>query len=262
MDLTLLLDSCPVIRQLWYIRTIVPTTSPAQVLDRLAESYPDLSPQVRHAARRLLDQPGRVAVLSMRQLAEEAGDYIVASRNLGWLVVTFTMFASVLSGVGMAGLPGTVYTFGAPFMVSILAGNSIAAMLMWYVGPRIWVLGKHYHFTTPGDLLGEYYQSDTIRLYTVFASLLYNLVYIVAQLLAGGILLNVLSGNTLSPALGSIIIAVIVVVHVVSSGLRGIAWLDLFNGLYFHSSGQPKSQLESSPMYSFGHDSSDNTLAR
>ncbi len=51
----------------------MPTTSPAQVLDRLAESYPDLSPQVRLAARRLLDQPGRVAVLSMRQLAEEAG---------------------------------------------------------------------------------------------------------------------------------------------------------------------------------------------
>ena len=48
-------------------------TSPAQVLDRLAESYPDLSPQVRLAARHVLDQPGRVAVLSMRQLADEAG---------------------------------------------------------------------------------------------------------------------------------------------------------------------------------------------
>ena len=171
-----------------------------------------------------------ISVAAKRRLTEEAGDYIVASRNLGWLVVTFTMFASVLSGVGMAGLPGTVYTFGAPFVVSMLAGNSVAAMLMWYLGPRIWVLGKHYHFTTPGDLLGEYYQSDTIRLYTVVASLLYNIAYIVAQLLAGGILLNVLSGNTLSPGLGSAIIAVIVVVHVVSSGLRGIAWLDFFNG--------------------------------
>ena len=172
-----------------------------------------------------------ISVAAKRRLSEEASDYIVASRNLGWLVVTFTMFASVLSGVGMAGLPGTVYTFGAPFVVSILAGNSVAAMLMWYLGPRIWVLGKHHQFTTPGDLLGEYYQSDTIRLYTVFASLLYNITYIVAQLLAGGILLNVLSGNTLSPGLGSAIIAVIVVVHVVSSGLRGIAWLDLFNGV-------------------------------
>ncbi|MEE8349145.1 MAG: sodium:solute symporter family protein [Acidobacteriota bacterium] len=171
-----------------------------------------------------------ISVAAKRRLAEEAGDYIVASRNLGWMVVTFTMFASVLSGVGMAGLPGSVYTFGAPFVVSMLAGNSVAAMLMWYLGPRIWVLGKHYQFTTPGDLLGEYYQSDTIRLYTVFASLIYNVAYIVAQLLAGGILLNVLTGNTLSPGMGSAIIALIVVVHVVSSGLRGIAWLDFFNG--------------------------------
>ena len=50
------------------------------------------------------------------------------------------------------------------------------------------VLGKEYGFTTPGDLLGEYYQSDIIRMYTVIASLVYNIAYIVAQLLAGGIL--------------------------------------------------------------------------
>ncbi len=48
-------------------------TTPAQVLDRLADAYEDLSPQARIAARHVLDQPGRVAVLSMRQLADEAG---------------------------------------------------------------------------------------------------------------------------------------------------------------------------------------------
>jgi len=177
-----------------------------------------------------------ISYAAKRRLTQKATDYIVASRDLGWLVVTFTMFASVLSGVGMAGLPGMVYSVGVPFVVSILAGNSIAAMLMWYIGPRIWVLGKEHHFTTPGDLLGEYYQSDTIRIYTVFASMLYNLTYIVAQLLAGGILLNVLSGNAISSGLGSVIIAIIVALHVVSSGLRGIAWLDLFNGLFILAS--------------------------
>ncbi len=49
------------------------TASPAQVLDRITDAYDGLSPQVRLAARHVLDQPGRVAVLSMRQLAEEAG---------------------------------------------------------------------------------------------------------------------------------------------------------------------------------------------
>lgn len=172
-----------------------------------------------------------ISYWAKRRLSEDVGDYVVASRSLGWLVVTLTMYASVLSGVGMAGIPGTVYTVGVPFLVAVLTGHTIAIMLLSYFGPRIWILGNHYNFTTPGDLLGEYYQSDTVRIYTVVASLLFNLAYIVAQLLAGGILLNVLSGNIIPLELGSVIIAVVVMVHVAMAGLRGIAWLDCFNGL-------------------------------
>jgi len=173
-----------------------------------------------------------ISYAAQRQLANEISDYVVASRNLGWLVVTFTMYASVLSGVGMAGIPGTVYSVGVPFVITVLMGHTIALALLWYFGPRIWILGKEYSYTTPGDLLGDYYQSDTVRVYTVIASILFNIAYIVAQLLAGGVMLNVLSGNNISFELGVLIITVIVMVHVASSGLRGIAWLDLFNGLF------------------------------
>jgi Na+/proline symporter len=169
--------------------------------------------------------------MARRQLVKETGDYIVASRNLGWIVVTFTMYATVLSGVGMAGIPGAIYTVGVPFVVTALSGIIIAVALLWYFGPRIWVLGKAYQFATPGDLLGDYYQSDTIRIYTVIASVIYNVAYIVAQLLAGGILLNVLSGNVIPLNWGVVIIAVVVMLHVMSAGLRGIAWLDSFNGV-------------------------------
>ena len=172
-----------------------------------------------------------ISYAANRRLTGEVGDYIVASRNLGWLVVTMTMYASVLSGVGMAGIPGTVYTVGVPFVVTVLTGHSIALILLWYFGPRIWILGKHHQFTTPGDLLGEYYQSDTVRLYTVLASFLFNTAFIVAQLLAAGVLLNVLSGNLIPLQAGILVITVVVLLHVVTSGLRGIAWLDFFNGL-------------------------------
>ena len=165
-----------------------------------------------------------------RKLTKDVGDYVVASRNLGWVVVTFTMYASVLSGVGMAGIPGAIYTIGTSFVVTALTGIIISTALLWYFGPRIWVLGKEYGFTTPGDLLGEYYQSDIIRMYTVIASLVYNIAYIVAQLLAGGILLNVLSGNVISLNFGIWIITIVVIIHVALAGLRGIAWLDFFNG--------------------------------
>jgi len=172
-----------------------------------------------------------ISYWAKRRLVEDVGDYVVASRSLGWLVVTFTLYASVLSGVGMAGIPGTLYSVGVPFLVAVLTGHTVAVMLIWYFGPRIWILGKEYHFTTPGDLLGTYYESDLMRIYTVIVSVLFNIAYIVAQLLAGGILLNVLSGNVISLRLGIVIIAVVVIIHVTTSGLRGIAWLDFFNGL-------------------------------
>ena len=50
-------------------------------------------------------------------------------------------------------------------------------------------------------------------MYTVIASLVYNIAYIVAQLLAGGILLNVLSGNVISLNFGIWIITIVVITH-------------------------------------------------
>ena len=166
-----------------------------------------------------------------RKLTGQVSDYVVASRNLGWVVVTFTMYASVLSGVGIAGFPGTVYSFGLPFVVTVLTGHALGLAMLAYFGPRIWVLGKEYDYATPGDLLGDYYQSDTVRLYTVIASILFNMTFIVAQLLAGGVLVNVLSGGILSFEAGIVIMTVVVSIHVAYAGLRGIAWLDFFNGL-------------------------------
>ena len=64
-------------------------------------------------------------------------------------MVTFTMYATVLSGVGMAGIPGTIYVVGAPFVVTALSGIIMAVALVWYFGPRLAVVGKDYILGTP-----------------------------------------------------------------------------------------------------------------
>ncbi|MFC6989687.1 sodium:solute symporter family protein [Haloplanus sp. GCM10025708] len=157
-------------------------------------------------------------------------DYSVASRTVGVLVTTLTLFATINSGVGLAGFPGTIYTVGAPFTVMAITGFAIGSGLIWYFGRRIWILGREYNYVTPGDLLGEYYQSDTVRVYTVVVSLLFNITYSVAQLTAGGILIHVLSGGVVAVDTGVIIVAAVIVLHVITTGYRGIAWLDTLNG--------------------------------
>lgn len=174
---------------------------------------------------------GLVTYLARKGYTGSLADYVVASRSLGWVVVTFTIFATIFSGVGMAGFPGAVYIFGLPFVSSLVAGFSFLSVLLWFFGRRMWIVGNHHNFNTPGDLLGAYYQSDTVRVYTVVVSVLFNVLYLVAQFLAAGILINVLTGGAISPDLGMLIIAVVVGVHVTVAGISGIAWSDTFNGI-------------------------------
>jgi hypothetical protein len=48
-------------------------SDPDVVLAQIAGALEGLSPQLRRAARHLLDHPDRVAMVSMRRLADEAG---------------------------------------------------------------------------------------------------------------------------------------------------------------------------------------------
>lgn len=172
-----------------------------------------------------------ISVGAKRKLSGTVSDYVLASRDLGWFVTAFTLFASISSGVGLAGFPGTVYAVGLPFSITVVFGFFVAVALIWFLGRRIWILGEAHEFATPGDLLGDYYGSDTVRLYTVIASLVFNVAYTVAQFTAGGILVNVLSGGRVSTTTGVILVAALVAVHVVTTGIRGIAWLDTYNGV-------------------------------
>lgn len=171
-----------------------------------------------------------ITYLARRGHSGSLSDHIVASRGLSWVVASLTLVATVLSGVGMAGFPGTVYSVGFSFIAMILVGYAVTAPAVWYIGRRMWIVGKEHDLQTPGDLLGDYYQSDTVRLYTVIASVAFNTTYIVAQLLAGGLILMILTGGIVSFELGVLVLATVITLHLASTGMRGIAYLDTFNG--------------------------------
>lgn len=159
----------------------------------LAEDASSHLPQTLAVLLGYLAVLGMISYLARSRYTGEFSDDVTASRSLGWMVTTLTILATIWSGVALAGFPGSVYVLGAPFLTSIIIGVCVSAPLIWFFGRWIWIPGQEHDFNTPGDLLGGYDQSDTVRLYTVIASLVFNGAYTVAQLLAGGILLHVLS---------------------------------------------------------------------
>ncbi len=83
---------------------------------------------------------------------------------------------------------------------------------------------------TPSDLLGDYYESDLMRPYTVTLSIMFNIFHIVARLAAGGILTNVLTGGAIPTDIGVVIVAVVIALYVIATGVRAIAYFDTLNG--------------------------------
>ena len=137
----------------------------------LAEDISSHLPQTLAVLLLYLALLGIISYLARSRYTGEFSDYVTASRNLGWVVTTLTILATIWSGVALAGFPASVYVLGAPFMASLVIGINIAALTTWYLGRRICILGQEHGFNTPGDLLGGYYQSDTVRLYTVMVRL-------------------------------------------------------------------------------------------
>ena len=119
----------------------------------LAEDISSHLPQTLTVLLLYLALLGIISYLARGRYTGEFSDYVTASRNLGWMVTTLTILATIWSGVALAGFPASVYVLGAPFMASLVIGINIAALTTWYLGRRICILGQEHGFNTPGDLL-------------------------------------------------------------------------------------------------------------
>ena len=117
----------------------------------LAEDISSHLPQTLTVLLLYLALLGIISYLARSRYTGEFADYVTASRNLGWVVTTLTILATIWSGVALAGFPASVYVLGAPFMASLVIGINIAALTTWYLGRRIWILGQEHGFNTPGD---------------------------------------------------------------------------------------------------------------
>ena len=55
------------------------------------------------------------------------------------------------------------------------------------------MIGKRFGFVTPGEMLSDYFRSDSIRILVVIVALVFSVPYLGVQLRASGFLFNVLT---------------------------------------------------------------------
>jgi len=158
--------------------------------------------------------------------ARSAVDYFVAGRRLGFWVFICAATATSFSGWTFLGHPGQTYKDGFAYSFASFYAITIPLTGVLFL-KRQWVLGHHFGFITPGEMLAAYFQSKLIRVLVVVVALVFSVPYVGLQLRASGFLFNVLTDGTIGTEFGTWVLAIVVVSYVATGGLRTAAYVDI-----------------------------------
>jgi len=182
-----------------------------------------------------------VGFLGHRLFRGTGEDYFLASRTIGSFVLLMTLFGTNMTAFTMLGASGEAYRTGID--VFLLMGSSSAAVIpfvFYFIGTRMWWLGKRHGFLTQAQFLRERYQSDALGLTFFIVLITLLLPYVLIGVKGGGDVLNALTGGPTEglPAwVGSTLMCAVIFTYVSYGGMRSTAWVNTLQTVVFMTVG-------------------------
>lgn len=174
-----------------------------------------------------------VGFVSRRRQKKTAEDFFLASRTIGSFVMTMSIFASLISAFIFTGLPGLVYKTGAGYLASLPVSNFFYVVMIFFIGYKVWLAGKKFHFITPTELFKYRFDNSGVGILIFIVMVIFVIPYIALQPIGGGYLLSSITGGKLSYQEGAAIVTLVVIIYSFVGGFRGIAWIDAIQGVIF-----------------------------
>lgn len=164
---------------------------------------------------------------------DDPEDWFVMGRGANIFMLVGTMFATWFSTFAFLGGPGFFYQTGVNWLLFGFF-NAAGPVLVMVLGPRIWALGKTFHFITPGDLLAAYYNdSRRLRILTGVICVVVLFPYSAIQITGIAVALNSISEGLIGFDLGVVMIALCVGIYSFVGGSRAVVWTDVIQGFIF-----------------------------
>lgn len=157
--------------------------------------------------------------------AKTASDYFIGGRKISMWVFVLAGTATSFSGWTFVGHPGLLYVDGFQYAYASFYAIAIPFTGVMFL-KRQWMLGKRFGYVTPGEMMSDYFRSDTIRLLVVLVALIFSIPYTGIQFRASGFLFNVLTDGMLSVEVGMWMLSAVVLIYVATGGLRSVAYVD------------------------------------
>ena len=162
--------------------------------------------------------------------SQKLGSFYLAGRNIGTVVLVLTLYATQYSGNSLLGYPGEAYRLGWAWVMSI--GFMMAVVVVYlFFAPRLFSLSGKRGFITPSDWIDYRFGSPALSLAANILFILAMMNYLLAQLMAMGHMVEVISGQWLPFWAGVLILGVVILVYESLGGMQAVAWTDAFQGI-------------------------------
>ena len=161
---------------------------------------------------------------------ESLAQFYLAGRQLGGPVLLLTLYATQYSGNTLIGYPGEAYRLGFSWVMSI--GFMMAIIVVYLLfAPRLRHLAQRFRFVTPGDWFTYRFGSPALTLVANLLLVAAIANYLLAQLMAMGLITAGLSGGAVPYWVGVVLLTLVVLVYETVGGMRAVAWTDTVQGL-------------------------------
>lgn len=157
---------------------------------------------------------------------KDPGDYYVAGRTLGPVVLTATVCATIIGGSAMMGRAGLAYTEGfkcvmtaVPYLIGMFIFSAFAG--------RIQDVGQRTGITSIPDLFGRRFSKTAKCILAVMVAFT-MMGTVAAQVTATATIIKLLGGRMgISYEMGALIATIIFFVYTAASGLFGVVYTDV-----------------------------------
>ena len=166
--------------------------------------------------------------------SEKAEDYFLASRSLGPFVFLFSLFGTNMTAFAILGSSGHAFSNGiVTFGLMASSSGLVIPLTIFFVGTRVWALGKKYGFMTPVQMFRDRWECGHIGTVIFVVQSVLLVPYIIIGIMGGGTTLNAISGGLVPYWFGGAIVAMVVMGYVFFGGMRGTAWVNTFQTILF-----------------------------
>lgn len=172
-----------------------------------------------------------LGILPSRRSSRSVAGFVAGDRGFGTVLMYFVTGASIFSAFAFLGGPGWAYSRGGAAYY-ILSYGVLGMAPFLALGPWAARVGRVHGYVTQASMLAHRFQSDWVAVTAGTVSAIASLPYIALQMKGAGIVIEQVTGGHVSQWLGAAFTYTVVLLYVWHSGVMGVGWTNVFQGLF------------------------------